>query len=148
ASLYLWYTNPAIFVARSRIQKGTKGWDKMIMPFLLLPFFAIYPVAGLDHRYHWSSVAWWLLVAGYLVLTLGMLGSVWAYRVNRFAEPGVRIQTDRGHKVIDTGPYAIVRHPIYIAGLLLFVGTALALGSFWALVPLAVAAVALVVRTA
>src|SRR5262245_58205480 len=67
ASLYLWYTNPAIFVARSRIHKGTKGWDKVIMPFVLLPFFAIFPVAGLDYRFHWSSVPGWLLVAGYLV---------------------------------------------------------------------------------
>src|SRR5262249_15900944 len=118
ASLFLCYTNPAIFSARGRFHKGPKRWIRWIRPFLLLPFLAINAVAGLDYRFHWSSVPSWLLVAGYLVLTLGMLGSVWAYRVNRFAEPGVRIQTERGHKVIDAGPYAIVRHPIYVAGFL------------------------------
>jgi protein-S-isoprenylcysteine O-methyltransferase Ste14 len=148
ASLYLWHTNPAIFIARSRIHKGTKRWDQVIVVFLLLAFFAVYLVAGLDHRFHWSSVPTWLLVAGYLLLSLGTLGSVWAYRVNKFAEPGVRIQRDRGHRVIDHGPYAIVRHPIYVSGLLLFVGTALALDSFWALIPIAVATLVLVVRTA
>src|SRR5262245_57885664 len=67
-------------------------------------------------------------------ITLGIIGSVWAYRVNKFAEPRVRIQTERGHVVSDTGPYAIVRHPIYVAGFLLVVGMPLALGSLWALI--------------
>jgi protein-S-isoprenylcysteine O-methyltransferase Ste14 len=77
-----------------------------------------------------------------------MIGSVWAYSVNKFAEPGVRIQTERGHQVIDTGPYAIVRHPIYVAGFLIVAGTPLALGSLWALIPVAVASPTLIVRTA
>jgi protein-S-isoprenylcysteine O-methyltransferase Ste14 len=68
--------------------------------------------------------------------------------VNKFAEPGVRIQTERGHKVVDTGPYAIVRHPMYLSAVILFSGIALALGSFWAVIPAAVVALVLVVRTA
>jgi protein-S-isoprenylcysteine O-methyltransferase Ste14 len=148
ASLYLWRKNPDIFVARSKIHAGTKGWDKVVLVFLLLSFLAIYPLAGLDSRYHWSSVPPWLIVLGYVLLSLGMIGSVWAYRVNKFAEPGVRIQTERGHKVIDTGPYAIVRHPIYVAGFLIVAGTPLALGSLWALIPVAVASPTLIVRTA
>jgi protein-S-isoprenylcysteine O-methyltransferase Ste14 len=68
--------------------------------------------------------------------------------VNKFAEPSVRIQKERGHKVIDMGPYAIVRHPMYLSAFFVFFGAALALGSFWALIPAMIANVLLVVRTA
>jgi protein-S-isoprenylcysteine O-methyltransferase Ste14 len=147
ASLYLWRTNPEIFIARSKIHAETKGWDKWVLAFVLFSFFAIFPMAGLDHRYAWSYAPLWLVVVGYLLFTLGMFGSVWAYRVNKFAEPGVRIQAERGHTVIDSGPYAIVRHPIYVAGFLIVVGIPLALGSWWALIPVAVATPILIVRT-
>ncbi len=60
----------------------------------------------------------------------------------------VRIQTERGHQVVDTGPYAFVRHPFYVASFPLFVGMPLALGSYWALIPAAVTGIALVMRTA
>lgn len=148
AIAYLWRKNPEIFIARSRIHQGTKSWDKVIILFLILSLGAIFPVAALDHSHHWSSVPAWLVVLGYLLLTLGMVGSVWVEEVNKFAEPGVRIQAERGHRVVDTGPYAIVRHPLYVAALFLFAGIPLALGSFWALIPAVVTAVILVVRTA
>lgn len=107
---------------------------------LLLSLLAIFPVAALDDgRYHWSSVPLWLVVFGYLLFSIGFVVSAWVEAVNKFAEPGVRIQTERGHKVVDTGPCAIVRHPLYLAAFFLFSGFALALGSFWALVPAAVA---------
>ena len=70
-----------------------------------------------DGRYHWLPVPWWGCVLGYVLLITGMVGLTWAESVNKFFEPTVRIQTDRGHKVIDTGPYAIVRHPGYVFGL-------------------------------
>jgi protein-S-isoprenylcysteine O-methyltransferase Ste14 len=72
----------------------------------------------------------------------------WAESVNKFFEPTVRIQTDRGHTVIDSGPYALVRHPGYLAAGLLVLGLPLSLGSYWALVPAALSNVLLVVRTA
>ena len=72
---------------------------------------------------------------------------VWAEKVNKFFEPTVRIQADRGHHVIDTGPYAYVRHPGYVAAILIFSGFALALGSLWALVPAALVGAVLVLRT-
>jgi protein-S-isoprenylcysteine O-methyltransferase Ste14 len=73
--------------------------------------------------------------------------SAWAEAVNRFFEPGVRIQADRGHTVIDTGPYAFVRHPGYVGACLLFVGIALSLGSLWALIPAGVSSLILIIRT-
>ncbi len=84
---------------------------------------------------------------GYTLLIAGIVGLIWAQSVSKFFEPTVRIQTDRGHTVIDTGPYALVRHPGYVAACLLFMGMPLALGSLWALIPAAVSCLILVVRT-
>jgi protein-S-isoprenylcysteine O-methyltransferase Ste14 len=147
AVAYLWWKNPEIFVARSKIHSGTKGWDKAILLFLVASFVAIFPAAGLDHRFHWSATSPGLTMAGYILFSIGMFGSIWVYGVNKFAEPGVRIQTDRGHTVIDSGPYAVVRHPLYVASIFVVAGIPFALGSLWALVPVGAGTLILVVRT-
>jgi protein-S-isoprenylcysteine O-methyltransferase Ste14 len=147
--VYLWRANPAIFVARSKmVRAGTKRWDKVLIALLMLSFIAIFSIAAFDSgRFHWSSVPPWLIALGYVLLFVGFFISIWAQSVNKFAEPSVRIQTDRGHKVIDTGPYAIVRHPLYLGALFFLAGIPLTLGSFWAFIPAAGAMVVLVVRT-
>ena len=138
ASVVLWRVNPEIFHARSRFHEGTKRWDLVLVTVLLTLAFASFPVAALDDgRLHWSRMPWWVCGLGYVIFLVGVAIFAWAQAVNRFFEPGVRIQTDRGHTVVDTGPYAIVRHPGYVSGTFLFVGMALALGSYWALVPVA-----------
>ena len=115
---------------------------------MLAAMIAVPIVAALDDgRYHWLPVPWWVCVLGYAPLIIGMVGLTWAESVNKFFEPSVRIQTDRGHKVIDTGPYAIVRHPGYAFGFLLFLGMPLALGSLWALIPAILLCPLLVLRT-
>jgi protein-S-isoprenylcysteine O-methyltransferase Ste14 len=86
-------------------------------------------------------------VLGYALLIAGMVGLTWATSVNKFFEPSVRIQTDRGHKVIDTGPCTIVRHPGYVSFFLVFMGMPLALGSLWALIPATLIGPLLVLRT-
>jgi protein-S-isoprenylcysteine O-methyltransferase Ste14 len=78
----------------------------------------------------------------------GIAVTAWSQAMNPFFEPGVRIQSERHQRVIDRGPYRFLRHPGYIAALFLFFRMALALGSFWALVPAALAAALLVLRTA
>jgi protein-S-isoprenylcysteine O-methyltransferase Ste14 len=146
--IYLGRTNPDIFAARSKIHEGTKRWDKMALFLLLASFAVIFPLAALDAgRFHWSSMPLWLSIVGHVLFILGVVGSVWAMSVNKFAEPSVRIQTERGHKVVDTGPYAIVRHPYYLASFLLSGGIPLALGSFWALIPVTIGILVLIVRT-
>ena len=145
--VYIRRVNPEIFAARRRIQPGTKGWDRVLLMVLLPTMLAIYPVAALDDgRFHWSRVPLWLVVVGYLLLTTSWCLFMWVESVNKFAEPGVRVHAEQ--KVIDTGPYAIVRHPMYMGVPSFSVGTALALGSYWALVPAALLLPILVGRTA
>lgn len=145
---YLWRVNPEIFAARSRIHPATKRWDRILLGFLFPVMLAIVPVGALDDgRFHWSRMSWWFVGLGYLLLTIGTAITTWAQAVNRFFEPGVRIQTERGHHVVDTGPYAIIRHPGYFAACLLFAGIALALGSWWALIPAGFAALLIMIRT-
>jgi len=149
SALYLWRINPEIFAARSRIHPGTKRWDRILLGFLFPAMLAIVPVGALDDgRFHWSRISWLFVGLGYLLLITGTAITAWAQAVNRFFEPGVRIQTERGHHVVDTGPYAIIRHPGYFGAGLLFPGIALALGSWWALVPAAFATLLIIIRTA
>ncbi len=148
AFLYLCRVNPEVVVARCSFHKGTKRWDKILLSFIFPAVFAFVLVAALDHgRFHWFPLPWWVCGVGYVLILVGMGIVTWALAVNKFFEPTVRIQTDRGHKVIDTGPYAIVRHPGYVAGILLFVGTALCLASVWALIPAGLASALLILRT-
>jgi protein-S-isoprenylcysteine O-methyltransferase Ste14 len=148
AMLYLRRVNPDVVAARLNRHEGTKSWDRILLGILLPTVMAIPIVAALDvGRFHWSQVPWWVCPLGYALLLAGMAGVTWAESVNRFFEPTVRIQSDRGHTVIDTGPYAVVRHPGYVAGCLLFVGMALSLGSAWALVPAGLACSLLILRT-
>jgi protein-S-isoprenylcysteine O-methyltransferase Ste14 len=145
--IYMWRVNPEIFVARAQVQKGTKGWDYFLLVIILGSFIAILPLGGFDHRFGWAQSPDWVVWLGYLLLIAGFVVTAWAQGVNRHFEPGVRIQTDRGHTVIDTGPYAIVRHPGYIAGTVMAAGMALALGSLVALIPVIILGAALIYRT-
>lgn len=105
-------------------------------------------LAGLDHRYSWSSeFPLWLIVIGFILISLGYAFASWAFAENRFFSSVVRIQTDRGHEVCDSGPYQFVRHPGYAGSILALFGIALALGSVWTLIPAAVASIITVIRT-
>ena len=149
AVAWLWRVNPEIFLARKRpTGQGTRGWDLVLLSVLLPTFLAILVVAALDDgRFHWAPAPPWAVAAGYVLLVAGYAGTGWAQAVNRHFEPSVRIQRDRDHHVITTGPYAHVRHPGYIFGNILAVGMALALGSWWALAPALMFVVVLAVRT-
>lgn len=140
--------NPELIAVRQKFQKGTKAWDAIVAPLTVVLFFSIIPVAALDDaRFHWAPTPDWVALIGYALLIGGYLGTTWAQAVNRHFEASVRIQTDRAHKVIDTGPYARIRHPGYAFGLLMTTGMALSLGSLYALVPVALCSVLLAFRT-
>ncbi|TIX88136.1 isoprenylcysteine carboxylmethyltransferase family protein [Rhizobium sp. P44RR-XXIV] len=140
--------NPAIFRARNRFQAGTKRWDVILVSLVCLGMVAEIPLGTLDAgRMLWSVVPLSVVILGYALLAAGIALGAWAQAVNRFFEPGVRLQRERGQHVISTGPYAYVRHPGYVSAILVFAGLALALASWWALVPAAWASGLLVLRT-
>jgi protein-S-isoprenylcysteine O-methyltransferase Ste14 len=147
-TLYLRRVNPDVIAGRVNRHERPRRWDLILGLMILVMMLAVLILAALDDgRYHWSHVPWWGCVLGYALLIAGMLGLTWAESVNKFFEPSVRIQTDRGHRVIDTGPYAIVRHPGYVSGFLVFIGMPLSLGSLWALIPTILLCLTVVVRT-
>jgi protein-S-isoprenylcysteine O-methyltransferase Ste14 len=140
--------NPELFAARSKFQKGTKPWDAVVASLSIVLFVAIVPIAALDDvRYRWLPTPDWVTFAGYALLTLGFMGVTWAQATNRHFEPTVRIQSDHDHKVIDTGPYAHIRHPGYAFAIPFAAGIALSLGSLAALIPVAILALLLAGRT-
>ncbi|ASW10888.1 isoprenylcysteine carboxyl methyltransferase (plasmid) [Rhizobium sp. 11515TR] len=148
ALLIMRRVNPVIFRARSRFQAGTKGWDLILVSLILLGMIAEIPLGALDAgRMGWSAMPISIVLLGYILLAAGIALGTWAQAVNRFFEPGVRLQRERGQHVISDGPYAYVRHPGYVSAILVFAGLALALGSWWALIPAGWASAVLVLRT-
>lgn len=148
ASAYIWRVNPELFAVRRSLGTGTKRWDLVLMPTVMIAFSAIIFIGALDSgRFHWAPQPTSVVAAGTVLFALGFALETWAQAVNRHFEPTVRIQRDRDHRVIDTGPYAYVRHPGYIGAVVLGVGMALSLGSAWALVPAGGLAAILVIRT-
>ena len=143
------HRDPGFSNERTKVKEGTKTWDKWLSGPLFSPLWlALYVVAGLDQRYGWSPDFTPVAVAAVVASGLGYLIPVWAMRTNPFYGRFVRIQTDRGHTVVTTGPYRFVRHPAY-AGLIVFMlASALALESLWALVPATMVVVVLIIRTA
>ena len=146
--------HPGLLVERQRALSGdtsdVKPWDRVLAPLMAVSLsFPLAVVAGLDHRFGWSpELPIGLEILGLIMITLGYLFATWAMVENRFFSSMVRIQTDRGHSVCDTGPYRFVRHPGYAGNILPLPGIVLALGSLWTLIPAAVALVILFVRTA
>ena len=144
--------HPGLLAERGKFGKaqGIKSWDKVLAPLMALSMtFPLYIVAGLDHRFGWSPVfPVGLHILGFLLIGLGYAFAGWALVENRFFSSVVRIQTDRGHAVCDSGPYRIVRHPGYAGNVLALPGIVLALGSVWTIIPGIAALIITLTRTA
>ena len=128
--------NPDLLAERMKplIQRDQKPWDKALMATFLLLWCAWFIVMALDAvRFGWSVVPLWLQVLGALAIAVAMYIMHLIMRANNFAAPVVKIQAERGHRVISDGPYAVVRHPMYGGAVLLILGTPLLLGSWWGL---------------
>ncbi len=145
----LYKYNPELIIHRLKRKKDAKLWDKILMRVInLIGIIGLFWVAGLDIRNGWSHPSSQLAVLGYILWIISNIVFIWAMAVNKFFEPTVRIQEDRNHQVVTTGPYQIVRHPGYMAGILFYVGIPLILGSVYAFIPAAIAFILLVIRTA
>ncbi len=144
--------HPDLLAERARFAEAedAKRWDRLFVIYVALyGQIVVWVVAGLDWRFGWSlpvPAAW--QVAGLAVIVLGYCVGAWAMAVNRFFSAVVRIQKDRGHTTVTTGPYRYVRHPSYIGWILAYLAIPVFLGTLWALVPVGVTAILTVVRTA
>ena len=142
--------NPDLLAERahSMQQENIQSWDKILSPLVGIGGGLIPLVAGLDARFDWPPafsmpvkiIALALFLAGYAL-------GAYALVENRFFSGTVRIQTERGHQVISSGPYAWIRHPGYAGALLSFLATPVFLDAAWSLLPALFLAVVLVIRT-
>jgi protein-S-isoprenylcysteine O-methyltransferase Ste14 len=147
--LWLARHDPGLVEERLRppIQKAQPAADKILLTALILMIFAALVVMALDAvRFGWSRVPPWVQAIGELILVLSLWLGFWTLRENSFAAPVVKIQQDRGQTVITTGPYRLVRHPLYAGALIFIAGTSLLLGSWWGLVAVPVLAALLALR--
>jgi protein-S-isoprenylcysteine O-methyltransferase Ste14 len=134
--LWLARHDPALLAERLKpmIQRDQKPWDKLFMAILLVLWVGWIVLMGLDAgRFHWSRVPLIMQIVGVGLIGVGCY-LVWlTFRENSYAAPVVKIQKERGHRVVTTGPYAYVRHPMYAGALGFLLGAPLLLGSWWGL---------------
>jgi protein-S-isoprenylcysteine O-methyltransferase Ste14 len=142
--------NPDLIQERAQYNsgEGVKSWDKKLVPLIVyLPLLAMV-IAALNLRFAWlPQIPLWQQMLGLAGMALGMVFSSWAMVANRFFAALVRIQTDRGHTVVSTGPYRIMRHPGYAGGMLADLSFPFLLGSAWALIPIAIVLALIIIRT-
>jgi protein-S-isoprenylcysteine O-methyltransferase Ste14 len=145
------HRHPDLLHERARFMeaKDTKPWDKILAPMLGYGSILIPVIAGLDRLYGWSPASIPTVnLPALFGLILGYGFASWALIENRFFSGTVRIQTERGHHVVTTGPYRLVRHPGYAGALLGYVSIPLLLDSLWAYIPAVLLMFVMVVRTA
>ncbi len=141
--------NPDVIKARAYGGAGTKRFDRIFAVCYILAMLAVPVVAGLDAvRFGWAPLSLFWLWPGLALFALSDVPILWAMVENRHLEQTVRIQADRGHQVVSTGPYALVRHPMYAGTIVQHLAMPLIIGSLWAFVPVAALCVTIVVRTA
>jgi protein-S-isoprenylcysteine O-methyltransferase Ste14 len=139
---------PELLAERTGPKKGAKTWDTALLSVYGVAMMIMWIVAGLDFRNGWSSGIGPAAQIGAMLIVIAAYGLVvWATGTNAFFSQVVRIQTERGHTAVSTGPYQYVRHPAYVGMSLVVVGAPIMLGSWWALIPGVISAVVVIVRT-
>ena len=135
--LYLFIKDPALLNERfgSPWQKEQKRWDKFLLSSFFLGFLLWFVIMPLDaRRFRWTpEFPLWLKILGAVLLVVAFLILFAALKENTFAAPVIKMQKERGQKVISTGLYGVVRHPMYLGGTLLFLAGPLLLGSVFGL---------------
>ena len=138
---------PDVIVERVSWQAGVMRWDKPIVIWLMFAPVLTCLVAGLDARRNGIDTAKTNVVLGYVLAAVGASLTLTAMARNRFYTPVVRIQKERGHEVVDSGPYRLVRHPGNLGNIILNVATPLMLASRWAWIPAGFSILVTVLRT-
>lgn len=144
--LYLSIHDPELLERRKKVGPAaeTSPVQKAVMSIGLIGILAMLVVSVLDHRFGWSSVPPLLSIVGDVLVALGLFMNVLVFKENSFG--GSTVETFEAQKVISTGPYAIVRHPMYAGVLVMMIGVPLALGSLWGLLVLAIISPGLIWR--
>ncbi len=141
--------NLELLAERLGPQKGAKRWDTILLSLIGLAVLARLIVAGLDLRFGWTEdIPLWLQGAALVIAVLGYALGVWALAVNSFFSQVVRIQEERGHRVVTSGPYRFVRHPGYTGTILFELAVPVMLGSWWAFGLGVFIAILFIIRTA
>ena len=149
ATILLYKINPELINQRGSIKPDTKLWDQFLMRAHNIVLIFILPiVVGLDvGRFQWSYLNYYYLVLGYLLYIISNILVNWAMIVNPHFEATVRIQKDREHKVITSGPYKLIRHPGYLGGIVWAIGVPMILGSIYGFIPSLVGIIIFIIRT-
>ncbi len=140
---YLYKHDPELLERRMRTKERQKT-QKLVVTLSFLFFLPAFIIPGFDIRFGWSNVPWVVVIIADIIVLFGYLFFALVLRANSYASRVVEVE--KGQKVITTGPYAIVRHPMYLASLILFGFSPLALGSYWAMIPVMLLVILLVAR--
>jgi protein-S-isoprenylcysteine O-methyltransferase Ste14 len=145
-TFYIWKRDPALLERRLEIGvvEEKEKIQKIIQGFAYIGFVLILIIPALDHRFGWSYVPFAIVILGDILVVAGLYIYVLVLKENTFASATIEITTDQ--KVVTTGPYSIVRHPMYLGALIMLFGTPLALGSWWGLLLLIPFALVLIIR--
>ncbi len=149
---YLLRHDPTLLAERLKflpLHKEQKDWDKVLMSLFFIAGIGLYLIPGFDVvRYEWSEpLPEWMRILAILVHLPCFLLLGWVMRENTFLSQVVKIDKDRGHKVVTTGPYALVRHPMYTVVIVLLFAVPVALGSRYALILAVFLMLLLIIRT-
>ena len=144
--LYLARHDPALLERRMKVGPAaeTRPLQKALIGIAFASMIALVIVSALDYRFGWSQAPAWVAVLGNVLVALGLMIDLAVFRANSYG--AATIETMAGQHVISTGPYALVRHPMYVGVLILVIGTPLALGSYWGLLFLLLTVPILVLR--
>ena len=141
--------NPGVILERaSSLEHQPQPWDKKILASYMILQILLYLLAGLDAgRFGWSQISAGVRWAVFPLVLFTYVFPFWAVASNPFASGVVRIQKERGHHVISTGPYRYIRHPMYLTSVTYGLAFPVFLGSWWAVIPGAVIAGLFIYRT-
>lgn len=129
---YLLKNNPDLLARRMRMREK-EAEQKLIIKLAYIPFLLAFILPGFDVRLGWSSVPMGVVIVGDILVLLGYSMVFLVFKENRYASRIVEVEEEQ--TVISSGPYSIVRHPMYTGSILLYVFSPLALGSYWAMIP-------------
>jgi len=141
--IFLFNKDPELLERRMRT-KEKQTEQKLVVRIGLVCYLLIFLIPGLDQRFEWSGIPWPFVIVADVLVLIGYGFFVLVLRENSYASRIVEVES--GQQVIATGPYAVVRHPMYAAIILMFTSTPIALGSWWAILPAVLLIVVLLAR--